>query len=76
MPCPQIFNPAITQNKPGSMIQSAEKCTQRTMGLVGLHIVSKTPARPQWIWSTFEQVDNVPVVTGATPTSNTAIQPE
>ncbi|MBZ5533288.1 MAG: hypothetical protein LAO20_17805, partial [Acidobacteriia bacterium] len=48
------------------------KCTQRTMGLVGLHIVSKTPARPQWIWSTFEQIDNVPVVTGATPTSNTA----
>jgi hypothetical protein len=47
------------------------KCTQRTMGLVGLHIVSKTPSRPQWIWSTFEQIDNVPVVTGATPTSNT-----
>jgi len=48
------------------------KCSQRTMGLLGLHIVSKTPARPQWIWSTFEQIDNVPVVTGATPTSNTA----
>jgi hypothetical protein len=47
------------------------KCTQRTMGLVGLHIVSKTASRPQWIWSTFEQIDNVPVVTGATPTSNT-----
>jgi hypothetical protein len=42
------------------------------MGLVGLHIVAKTPSRPQWIWSTFEQIDNVPVVTGATPTSNTA----
>ena len=49
---------------------NTNKCTQRTMGLVGLHIVSKTPARPQWIWSTFEQIDNVPVVTGATPTSN------
>lgn len=47
------------------------QCTQRTVGLVGLHIVSKTPARPQWIWSTFEQIDNVPVVTGATPTANT-----
>ena len=31
-----------------------------TVGLVGLHIVQKTPSRPQWIWSTFEQVDNVP----------------
>lgn len=36
------------------------KCSQTTVGLVGLHIVQKTPTRPQWIWSTFEQVDNVP----------------
>jgi hypothetical protein len=36
------------------------KCSQKTVGLVGLHIVQKTPTRPQWIWSTFEQVDNVP----------------
>lgn len=33
---------------------------QKLVGLVGLHIVQKTPSRPQWIWSTFEQVDNVP----------------
>jgi hypothetical protein len=50
---------------------TSRKCTQRDMGLVGLHIVSKTKTRPQWIWSTFEQIDNVPVVTGATPTANT-----
>lgn len=37
-------------------------CSQVTVGLVGLHIVQKTPTRPQWIWSTFEQVDNVPPV--------------
>jgi hypothetical protein len=35
-------------------------CSQKTVGLVGLHIVQKTPTRPQWIWTTFEQVDNVP----------------
>lgn len=35
-------------------------CSQTTVGLVGLHIVQKTPTRPQWIWTTFEQVDNVP----------------
>jgi hypothetical protein len=35
-------------------------CAQTTVGLVGLHIVQKTPSRPQWIWSTFEQMDNVP----------------
>lgn len=33
---------------------------QKLVGLVGLHIVVKTPSRPQWIWITFEQVDNVP----------------
>jgi len=36
------------------------KCGKQTVGLVGLHIVQKTPSRPQWIWSSFEQVDNVP----------------
>jgi hypothetical protein len=35
-------------------------CSKITVGLVGLHIVQKTASRPQWIWSTFEQVDNVP----------------
>jgi hypothetical protein len=36
------------------------------MGLVGLHIVQKTLRRPQWVWSSFEQVDNVPEP-GTTP---------
>jgi hypothetical protein len=35
-------------------------CEERSVGLVGLHIVQKTPSRPQWIWSSFEHVDNVP----------------
>jgi len=39
---------------------STGKCSVVTMGLVGLHVVVKTASRPQWIWSTFEQVDNVP----------------
>ena len=34
-------------------------CSNKLVGLVGLHIVQKTPSRPQWIWSTFEQIDNV-----------------
>ncbi len=36
------------------------KCSKLTMGLVGLHVVVKTPSRPQWIWSSFEQIDGVP----------------
>ena len=35
-------------------------CSQVTVGLVGLHIVQKTASRPQWIWSSFEQIDSVP----------------
>ncbi|KAF2406388.1 hypothetical protein SAMN04490179_4220 [Pseudomonas antarctica] len=30
------------------------------LGLVGLHIITKVNGYPQWIWSTFEQVENVP----------------
>lgn len=37
------------------------ECQAKTMGLVGMHIVTKTPNAPQWIWSTYEQVDNVVV---------------
>jgi cytochrome c len=29
------------------------------VGLVGFHIMHKTPSAPQWIWSTFEHVRNV-----------------
>ncbi len=35
-------------------------CSRATVGLVGLHIVVKTPSRPQWIWTSFEQIDSVP----------------
>lgn len=29
-------------------------------GLVGMHIAMRTKSSPEWIWATFEQVDNVP----------------
>jgi hypothetical protein len=38
----------------------SDLCLNATLGLVGLHIIHKTGTRPQWIWSTFEQIDNVP----------------
>lgn len=34
--------------------------TEAYLGLVGLHIITKMNGYPQWIWSTFEQIDNVP----------------
>lgn len=32
---------------------------RQRMGLVGFHIMVKTPSAPQWIWATFEQIDNL-----------------
>lgn len=38
----------------------------QTVGLVGLHLVYKAKGFPQWIWATFEQVDNAPNASSAT----------
>jgi hypothetical protein len=35
-------------------------CQPTLMGLVGFHIAQKVDTFPQWIWSTFEHVSNVP----------------
>jgi hypothetical protein len=35
-------------------------CKAKTMGLTGLHIAHKTQSASQWLWSTFEHVDNAP----------------
>jgi hypothetical protein len=46
--------------------------TLKNMGLVGLHIAQKVQSFPEWIWSTFEQVDNVqrgPGASAVTPIS-------
>lgn len=34
--------------------------TQVTVGLVGLHIIRKVPGAPQFMWSSFEHIDNNP----------------
>ena len=35
------------------------ECASETLGLVGFHVGHKTESHPQWIWATFEQVDNL-----------------
>jgi len=35
-------------------------CLEETLGLIGFHAVHKTVNRPQWIWTSFEHVRNVP----------------
>src|SRR5262249_52458509 len=43
-------------------------CATATVGLVGMHIIQRNPIDknnakllPEWIWATFEHVDNAPV---------------
>jgi len=43
------------------------RCDKRRFVLIGFHIAQKTPKRPQWIWSTFEHVDNIAVGPDASP---------
>ncbi len=37
-----------------------ESCVKQTVGLVGFHIGHRLDIASQWVWSTFEQVDNAP----------------
>jgi hypothetical protein len=45
---------------PNAQVFDGKKCVLQDVALVGLHIVAKTKTSRQWIWSTFEHVDNVP----------------
>lgn len=38
-----------------------------TLGLVGLHFAHKTVTQPNWIWATFEHVDNLTPPPGSPP---------
>jgi hypothetical protein len=44
-------------SKDGSRVEQCHP--DREVGLVALHIIQKTPSSAQWVWATFEQVDNV-----------------
>jgi len=53
---------ALIHTKPvaGTGISIKESCHKAILGLVGMHIAHKIDGDPQWIWSSFEHVDNVP----------------
>jgi hypothetical protein len=50
---------AFVYTAPTTQPKVAEKCEVKDLGLVGFHVMHKTTHAPQWIWSTFEQVDNL-----------------
>jgi hypothetical protein len=41
------------------VLDTNRKAKEVTVGLVGMHIATKTRSSPQWIWATFEHVDNL-----------------
>ncbi len=36
-----------------------KKLERKDLGMIGFHISQKTPTGKQWVWSTFEQIDNL-----------------
>lgn len=51
---------ALVYNNPAENQGTKGSCSLETVGLVGLHIAHKTKSEPQWVWSTFEHIDNAP----------------
>jgi hypothetical protein len=47
---------STSYDKNGMPVKTQSK---QKMGLVGMHLTALTQSSPNWIWSTFEQVDNV-----------------
>jgi hypothetical protein len=48
----------FTRDKNGD--EDSGTCEVKTLGLVGFHVGHKTEAAPQWVWTTFEHIANVP----------------
>lgn len=60
----------VCEEGPGGM---PTDCRRQRVGLVGFHMMTKTNSSPQWIWSTFEQVDNVIGTHGAPASFNNPV---
>ncbi|HEX7816862.1 hypothetical protein [Dyella sp.] len=58
---------ALVYDNPAEEPGVKPSCVLTQVGLVGFHIGHKTADEPQWVWSTFEHVDNVPTA-GQKPT--------
>jgi hypothetical protein len=51
---------ALVYDNPHEQAGVEPACSLVQVGLVGFHIAHKTKTDPQWVWSTFEHVDNCP----------------
>ncbi len=57
---------------PGEPYSPKPVCVEKKLGLIGFHVGHKTVSAPQWIWTSFEQVANVP---NATEVKNKTLLP-
>ena len=48
---------------PGPPYSPTPVCVQKKLGMIGFHVGHKTMGAPEWVWSSFEQVANVPNAT-------------
>jgi len=44
----------------GRATKTGPACVEKKLGLVGFHVGHKTRGAPQWVWTSFEHVSNVP----------------
>lgn len=51
---------ALVYTAPSANPPVKESCTTQQVGLVGFHVGHRITISSQWVWSTFEQVDNAP----------------
>ncbi|MGZ8182742.1 MAG: hypothetical protein ACXWT1_12320 [Methylobacter sp.] len=69
----RIMTPSDDQSRyytrPAIVVGQDLKEKSVTVGLAGFHFSVKTPNAPQWVWATFEQVDNVPPIQNKVPSS-------
>lgn len=47
------------QSKGYILDSKTNKWVKKDLGMIGFHISQKTPTGSQWVWSTFEQIDNL-----------------
>lgn len=47
----------------GRFVTDTTRMRQATLALAGMHVVGTVPDHPEFIWATFEQVDNAPSCT-------------
>lgn len=78
----KVLDEAEIKAKRYFMVQNAMVDTgglgmqQVTLGLLGMHIAHKTETAPQWVWATFEHVDNILSPAGGGGALNSAACPQ